>query len=178
MITLTHMYCFRAHEVLSYVLSCWNLCCERAKAQRGKVCFSGPHSQSLVESELEPSTWDSEASALLVTLTLEQKHGQQSLNVCHFQSSVSSWRFLSTYLVGDGLHGDLVALFRLDLSSDKALLLIFDPAGPFDVIGLVHGFNPLLFGRCQEGHWVHIVPTFAFVSTRHCGSAEGGARRN
>lgn len=92
--------------------------------------------------------------------------------------AVSSWGFLSTHLVGDCLHGDLVALFRLDLSSDEALLLIFDPAGPLDVIGLAHGFEPLLFGRCQEGHRVHIVPTFTFVSTRHCGLAEGGARRN
>ena len=49
-------------------------------------------------------------------------------------------------------------MFRLVLPSDEALLLILDPAGPLDVIGLVHAFDPPLIGRCQEGHLVHISP--------------------
>lgn len=150
---------------------------------REEKSFPGPHSLGVLVSELEPSTWGSEASALFTTLpleqmSLEQKHGQESLSVCHFQSSASSWRVFPTHLVGDRLYGDLVPLFRLDLTSDKALLIVFDPAGPLDVIGLVHGFNLLLVRRCQEGHWVHIVPTFAFIPTGHCGLVEGEARRN
>lgn len=167
------MYYLRACKVLSYVLSRWNLYCEKPKAWRGEVSFSGPHSLTVIE--LEPSTQDSEH---LLFLPLEQKHGQQSLGVGYSQSSVSSWRLFPTHLVGDCLHGDLVSLFRLDLPSDKALLLVFDPARPLDVVGLVHGFDPLLFGRCQEGHGVHIIPTFTFISTGHGGWAEGGAGRS
>lgn len=149
---------------------------ERESKLREGTCPQG-HSLSVAESELEPSTQDSETSALLVTLPFEQKYGQRHLGVCHSQSAVSSWRLFLTYLVVDSLHGDLVTLFRLDLPSNEALLLVFDPAGLLDVIGLVHGFYPLLFGRCQEGHRVHIVPAFTFVSTRHRGLAEGGAGR-
>lgn len=138
--------------------------------------LSEGHGLSVAKSELEPSTQDSEASTPLTTLPLER--GQQGRGVCHSLSSDSSWRLFPTHLVVDCLHGDLVTLFRLDLSSDEALFLVFDPAGLLDVIGLVHGFDPLLFWRCQEGHRVHIVPTFTSVSTRHRSLAEGGAGRN
>lgn len=79
----------------------------------------GPCSLSVVESELEPSTQDLKACALLVTLPLERKCGQQSLGICCSQRSGSSWRLFPTHLVGDHLHGDLVALLRLDLPARK-----------------------------------------------------------
>lgn len=64
-----------------HALSRWNLYGKRAKAQRGKVSCSGPHSLRVIESELEPSTRDSEAPALLAILPLEQKCGRQSPGV-------------------------------------------------------------------------------------------------
>ena len=55
----------------SHVISHWNLYCEKTKGQRGKAFCLGPHRLSVIESALEPSTGDSEASALLATMPLE-----------------------------------------------------------------------------------------------------------
>ena len=67
----SHIHCFTEHSKYFHVLSHSNLYCKKAKGQRGKVFYSGPHRLSVTESALEPSTGDSEASALLATLPLE-----------------------------------------------------------------------------------------------------------
>ena len=69
--SLAHIHCFTEHTKYSHVISHWNLYCEKTKGQRGKAFCLGPHRLSVIESALEPSTGDSEASAFLATVPLE-----------------------------------------------------------------------------------------------------------
>lgn len=75
---------------------------------------------------------------------------------------------LQSYSVLCGLDSYFVPIFRLNLPSDESLLLIFDPAGAFDVVWLIHSIQALFLCGNQEWHGVHIVPAFPFIHRHGC----------
>ena len=95
--SLAHIHCFTEHTKYSHVISHWNLYCEKTKGQRGKVFCLGPHRLSIIESALEPSTGDSEASALLATVPLGFRTQAQFHPEDHFPPSLLVIVFMVTW---------------------------------------------------------------------------------
>ena len=132
---------------------------------------SGPHRLRVTESALEPSTGDSEASALLASLPLESRGFSTPKAQFHPGDHFPPIWLVIVFIVTWSPCSDWFSP-----ATKPAFPSLTQP--DLDVTGLVHGFDPPLIGRCQEGHLVHISPTFTFVCTGHRGSAEGGAERN